>query len=192
MVLTSSQMSRYAIQKSPEKNGVGFERPDYTRRTPPQQRFFCVRSKPSFMSGACGNPSGLPVSVYAGRSIRKSLLTLLNGGSKSQNLYTEAAMPKVKIGSFKGCPVHYVTLRNNVWFFTTDVLAVLDLDPDSAIFEKNPENCRAQIEVKIAGKKVRADIISFFGITSIAHLSTVRHAKRFMWWALMMTKRGRK
>ncbi|WP_278540402.1 BRO-N domain-containing protein [Oxalobacter formigenes] len=84
VLLTSRQLSSYSVHAL-EKNSVGFGRPVCKRRTPPQQRFFCVRNKP-LMSGACGNPSGLPVSVYAGRPTRKSLLTPLDGGSRFQKL----------------------------------------------------------------------------------------------------------
>lgn len=181
--LTNREANRYAIQKSPEKNGVGFSDLDYKRRTPPQQRFFCVRSKPSFMSGACGASSDAPVSFCTGSLTRKSLLTLLARGGKPQNLQKGATMPKVKIGSFEGCPVRYVTLKRNIWFFTTDVLAVLDLKPIPNILNKIPGNRLAQVDVKIAGKKIRTDIISPFGIASIAPLSTVSHASRFALWA---------
>ena len=181
-MLTSVRLERYAI-KMLVRNSDGYRSPVCKRRTPPTERFFCVRNKSPFMGGACGTPFGVPGSFCTGLRTRKSLPTPFAGGGKSDNLQKGAVMPEIKIGSFKGCPVRYVTLKRNIWFFTTDVLAVLDLDPVPTILNKIPPNRQAQVDVKIAGKKVRTDIVSPFGISSIAHLSTVGHASRFVLWA---------
>lgn len=187
-MLTSVRPERYAL-KTLEKNSVGFERPDCTRRTPPSARFFCVRSSPS-MSGACGASSDAPVSLYAGRSTRKSLLTLLNGGSKPENLYKGAAMPKkINIALFQGIPVRYVILKRKVWFLLSDVNDVLDLEPGTFYHDSGQH---AEVNIKMLGSKQRVQIVTAFGVLTLSVRSQSANAERFVSWVYDMAIRGGK
>lgn len=181
--LTKQEVSRYAL-KVLEKNSYGISLPDCTRRTPPLARFFCVRNESPFMGGACGASSDAPVSLYAGRLTRKSLPTRLASGSKSENLYKGATMPKkINIALFQGIPVRYVILKRKVWFLLSDVADVLEIDP-GAFYRDSGQH--AEVDIKMRRSKQRVQIVTAFGVLTLSVRSESANAEQFVSWVYDM------
>lgn len=86
VLLTRPHINRYAVRKSPEKNGVGIAVPDLQRRTTAGSAVFFRPLHGSFMGKPCGASSDAPGSFVTGTATCTVSPTRLQSGSEFKTL----------------------------------------------------------------------------------------------------------